>query len=150
MSTQVERLTTIWLELLELANFASQHKQDFETIIQPLVNLLLTAKTGQTQRRNQQAQHRTGANNFAGFEIPDDTFQQLLSHVKLHLPTIKQWLQNAPSTVDEQQHYATLWTLVFDGRLRERLLVDVQPTCCLLYTSPSPRDRQKSRMPSSA
>ena len=25
-----------------------------------------------------------------------------------------------------------------------------QPTACLLYTSPSPRDRQKSRMPSSA
>ena len=24
------------------------------------------------------------------------------------------------------------------------------PGCCLLYTSPSPRDRQKSRMPSSA
>ena len=24
------------------------------------------------------------------------------------------------------------------------------PNCCLLYTSPSPRDRQKSRMPSSA
>src|SRR5665213_4280579 len=26
----------------------------------------------------------------------------------------------------------------------------VQSYCCLLYTSPSPRDRQKSRMPSSA
>ena len=26
----------------------------------------------------------------------------------------------------------------------------VKVTCCLLYTSPSPRDRQKSRMPSSA
>ena len=25
-----------------------------------------------------------------------------------------------------------------------------QPYICLLYTSPSPRDRQKSRMPSSA
>ena len=25
-----------------------------------------------------------------------------------------------------------------------------QHYCCLLYTSPSPRDRQKSRMPSSA
>ena len=25
-----------------------------------------------------------------------------------------------------------------------------QPDACLLYTSPSPRDRQKSRMPSSA
>ena len=27
---------------------------------------------------------------------------------------------------------------------------DVEPVACLLYTSPSPRDRQKSRMPSSA
>ena len=28
--------------------------------------------------------------------------------------------------------------------------VTVEDTPCLLYTSPSPRDRQKSRMPSSA
>ena len=28
--------------------------------------------------------------------------------------------------------------------------VDVHAQACLLYTSPSPRDRQKSRMPSSA
>ena len=27
---------------------------------------------------------------------------------------------------------------------------DIKHACCLLYTSPSPRDRQKSRMPSSA
>ena len=27
---------------------------------------------------------------------------------------------------------------------------DMEPQTCLLYTSPSPRDRQKSRMPSSA
>ena len=27
---------------------------------------------------------------------------------------------------------------------------DILTICCLLYTSPSPRDRQKSRMPSSA
>ena len=26
----------------------------------------------------------------------------------------------------------------------------IHPSACLLYTSPSPRDRQKSRMPSSA
>ena len=31
-----------------------------------------------------------------------------------------------------------------------RGLVKAQGTLCLLYTSPSPRDRQKSRMPSSA
>ena len=28
--------------------------------------------------------------------------------------------------------------------------IDPQKLICLLYTSPSPRDRQKSRMPSSA
>ena len=28
--------------------------------------------------------------------------------------------------------------------------VNINPKDCLLYTSPSPRDRQKSRMPSSA
>ena len=141
-ATQVERLTTIWLELLELANFASQHKQDFEAVIQPLVNLLLAAKAGkQTQRRSQQAQHRGGATNFEGFEIPDDIFLQLLDHVKLHLPTIRQWLLNTPSTVDEQQHYATLWALVLDGRLRERLLADIQPTCDINLSVPDQTKR---------
>ena len=28
--------------------------------------------------------------------------------------------------------------------------LSLEDLCCLLYTSPSPRDRQKSRMPSSA
>ena len=32
----------------------------------------------------------------------------------------------------------------------ERIHGDAQVQLCLLYTSPSPRDRQKSRMPSSA
>src|SRR5674476_1565862 len=35
-----------------------------------------------------------------------------------------------------------------DIRSREETYINIQP--CLLYTSPSPRDRQKSRMPSSA
>ena len=36
-------------------------------------------------------------------------------------------------------------------RLRDRSEDGTEPTqTCLLYTSPSPRDRQKSRMPSSA
>lgn len=139
-TTQVERLTTIWLELLELANFASQHKQDFENVIQPLVDLLLAAKTVQTQRRGQQAQQR-GNTAFPGFEIPDDAFEQLLDHVKLYLPTIRQWLENIPPTVDEQQHYATLWTLVLDGKLRERLLANVQPTCDINLSVPDQTKR---------
>ena len=32
----------------------------------------------------------------------------------------------------------------------ETIMVNCNPETCLLYTSPSPRDRQKSRMPSSA
>ena len=37
-----------------------------------------------------------------------------------------------------------------DDQRRTLPPVNVQFTGCLLYTSPSPRDRQKSRMPSSA
>ena len=33
--------------------------------------------------------------------------------------------------------------------IQPRIVID-KPVVCLLYTSPSPRDRQKSRMPSSA
>ena len=36
------------------------------------------------------------------------------------------------------------------GIVRVRIIRDEVSTFCLLYTSPSPRDRQKSRMPSSA
>ena len=35
------------------------------------------------------------------------------------------------------------WTLAVENKLTQTIV-------CLLYTSPSPRDRQKSRMPSSA
>ena len=139
---QIERLGTIWLELLGLANFASQHGQDFEAVIQPFVDLLLAVKIGgQTQRRNQQTQQRQGSARFAGFEIPNDDFEQLLNHVKLHLPTIKQWLENPPPKVEKQQHYATLWTLLLDGKLRERLLVDIQPTCDINLSVPDQTKR---------
>ena len=140
--SQIERLGTIWLELLGLANFVSQRKQDFETVIQPLVDLLLGTKTAsQTQRRSQQAQQRRSRNNFAGFEIPDNDFEQLLNRVKLHLPTIKQWLEYLPPKVDQRQHYATLWTLLLDGKLRERLLADIQPTCDINLSVPDQTKR---------
>ena len=141
-ASQIERLGTIWLELLGLANFVSQRKQDFEAVIQPLVDLLLAIKTaGQTQRRGRQVQQRRGPASFVGFEIPDDDFEQLLNHVKLHLPTIKQWLEHLPPKVDQPQHYATLWTLLLDGKLRERLLVDIQPTCDINLSVPDQTKR---------
>ena len=45
----------------------------------------------------------------------------------------------------------TLWSAsaLLDEKYHQ-MLVDTHLSYCLLYTSPSPRDRQKSRMPSSA
>ena len=51
----------------------------------------------------------------------------------------------APSSVQEMADF------VFDGfRLAEKYRNPVMILSCLLYTSPSPRDRTRSRMPSSA
>ena len=55
-----------------------------------------------------------------------------------------------------QQNQGTLLDLfnMFSGGALERMSImalNIMPyITCLLYTSPSPRDRQKSRMPSSA
>ena len=60
------------------------------------------------------------------------------------------------TAADEQlRHYRRSWARKADGSPRlleapKRELKDLQRQICLLYTSPSPRDRQKSRMPSSA
>ena len=47
--------------------------------------------------------------------------------------------------IETQDDYLAIRMLNFNKSLREPSLLT-----CLLYTSPSPRDRQKSRMPSSA
>ena len=46
-------------------------------------------------------------------------------------------VQNVPRSIKEEGHQILK-------------LIDNEDGTCLLYTSPSPRDRQKSRMPSSA
>ena len=46
--------------------------------------------------------------------------------------------------------YCDLLEHIMVGDIKAPLLRIVNRTTCLLYTSPSPRDRQKSRMPSSA
>ena len=47
-------------------------------------------------------------------------------------------------------HQRMLWRLAIADLERLGHIEDVRLDTCLLYTSPSPRDRQKSRMPSSA
>ena len=49
----------------------------------------------------------------------------------------------------DKQHWSILKTvLIFLNYMPENEMVDIE--ICLLYTSPSPRDRTRSRMPSSA
>ena len=138
---QIERLRTIWLSLLGLANFARQQRQDFEAFIQPVVDILLAARTVPAQRRRQRAQ-RGSTPDFSGFEIPDDDATALLNHVKANFPAIKRWLEAAPTQgADKAQHYATLWTLLLDGKLREQLLAKFQPTCDITLSVPDQAKR---------
>mgnify|MGYP003378208978 CR=1 FL=1 len=61
-------------------------------------------------------------------------------------------VMNAPSLFDpalgekQKTNLANRWTYVMDGMVSMGAL----SAACLLYTSPSPRDRTRSRMPSSA
>ena len=67
-------------------------------------------------------------------------------------------LERDPTELDGQLDWVTKWNLLRAYVDRDDLswndpklsLLDIQYHDCLLYTSPSPRDRQKSRMPSSA
>ena len=49
-----------------------------------------------------------------------------------------------------KQAYDAILQAILEPTERDLLQIDPQFTNCLLYTSPSPRDRTRSRMPSSA
>ena len=59
---------------------------------------------------------------------------EYMSHARSFLGTSK-----TGTVIDDTQYYTNKVSVK-----------DLKPDTCLLYTSPSPRDRQKSRMPSSA
>ena len=58
--------------------------------------------------------------------------------------TVAKWLKNTGETVSKDEVLVELETD------KATLEVYAQSNGCLLYTSPSPRDRSVSRMPSSA
>ena len=69
------------------------------------------------------------AKSFISMDLPDMT-KQYQQMAELSPSTLLEG--EAPRLIDEWQIAPNIWN------------------ACLLYTSPSPRDRQKSRMPSSA
>ena len=78
--------------------------------------------------------------------LPADTdvSTRLSRNINLNIP----FVSAAMDTVTESKMAIAMSTLGGIGVIHKNL--DVKRQACLLYTSPSPRDRQKSRMPSSA
>lgn len=141
--TQIERMRDVWLSFIEIANFSSKHNQDFEKVIHPLQNLLLAAKSS-TAHRNSRSTRQTQT-SFAGFEVGDKEFKELIADIKERFTIIKQWIENAPRESDTetkgQTYYATLWTLLLNGKYREQLLVDFEPTCDINLSVPDQTKR---------
>ena len=127
---QTERLRDLWIELLEIANFADRHQQQFESILKPLSDILLmpkhsTASGGNSGTRN--ISLRRG-NAFEGFGISETTFASVLSRLHDNFPMIKRWIQNTPEERSgRESYYRTLWTILTEGLVREHLCEDFQP-----------------------
>ena len=131
---QTERLRNLWIELLEIGNFASRHDQQFESILKPLSDILLMPRLPQSDTSSPE---NSGSRNislrrgnaFEGFEISDREFETVLNRLKDNFPVIKRWIQNAPEERSEHDpYYRTLWTILTEGVVREVLCQDFEPT----------------------
>lgn len=137
---QIERMRNVWLTCLEIANYASLHNQVFEQVIHPLETILIAQKSMASQRSNNAKRQTT--TKFAGFEIAEKEFVNILNRVEEHLPIIKSWIEHAPKESDTiQEYYTTLWALVLNGKTRERLLNGFQPTCDINISVPDQTKR---------
>lgn len=136
---QVERMRHIWLTLIEIANFASQHSQNFELIVQQLDSILLTTKPSNAQRNNQK---KLRVAKFPGFEISDVELQGIVKQIVENYSIIKMWIENAPIESEKlSAYYTTLWSLVLNGKAREKLVSDCQPTCEINLSVPDQTKR---------
>ena len=79
-----------------------------------------------------------------GFRVADQIQRDLSELIARELkdPRVGMVTLNAVEVTPDYAHAKVFFSLI-TGKPEEA-------TICLLYTSPSPRDRQKSRMPSSA
>ena len=127
---QTERLRDLWIELLEIANFANRHQQQFESILKPLSDVLLMPKHSTASGRNSGARNvslRRG-NTFEGFGVSEKMFETVLSRLHDSFPVIKRWIQNTPEErTSHEPYYRTLWTILTEGLIREYLCEDFQP-----------------------
>ena len=85
----------------------------------------------------------------AGYEFTSETDTEVIAHrVHYHLQKTRDLFKAVRATVAELEGAYAL--AVISQKEPGRLVLARQGCPCLLYTSPSPRDRTRSRMPSSA
>ncbi len=136
---QIERLRNIMLNLLEIANYASQHKQDFEQVFQPIETILLSTKSSANQR-NKKSTRQTS--KFPGFEISDEELEDIIRQIENHDAVLKMWIENASVESEKlSTYYATLWSLILNGKVREKLLSNYKPTCDINISVPDQTKR---------
>ena len=127
---QTERLRSLWVELLEIGNFANRYQQQFEGILKPLSDVLLMPKHPSASGGNSGGSNislRRG-NTFEGFEISDKMFEAVLDRLRNNFPVIKRWIQNTPEERSKHEpYYRTLWIILTEGEVREYLCEDFQP-----------------------
>ena len=136
---QIERLRNVWLNLLDIANFASRHRQDFEQVMRPIETILLSTKSPTNQRSNQTKRQAT---KFPGFEINDVELASIISQIEKYDAIIEMWIENAPIESEKMSaYYTTLWSLILNGKAREKLLSDFQPVCEINISVPEQTKR---------
>ena len=137
---QIERLRGLWLEFLEIANFASRNNQQIDTILEPLIDILLSPKSSRktsAERRRARTVSARKKPGFEGFEISDEELSRVLSRLRSYSHLIERWILNLPEpNYKNQQHHVTLWMLLIDGIIREKLYKNFQPTCDINLSLP--------------
>ena len=136
---QTERLRHLWVELLEIANFASRHQQQFESVLKPLSDVLLMRRqsTGSAQNSGARNISLRRGNTFEGFGVSEEICDLVLSRVHTNFPMIKRWIRNTPEERSEHEpYYRTLWAILTEGLVREYLCEDFQPICDINLSLP--------------
>ena len=100
--------------------------------------------------------------NISGFPVVDKNNKLLgiitnrdVRFVTNKKSMVKEYMTKKVITIQKNQSTNQAKKLLHENRIEKLVVVDNQKRCiglitCLLYTSPSPRDRTRSRMPSSA
>ena len=83
-------------------------------------------------------------------DITNQSLNQIIKRIKTKEISSTDLTKAYIKNIEGAKKLNAFVTTTFDYALDKAKQFDNKPNFCLLYTSPSPRDRTRSRMPSSA